>query len=35
LMWDNRCTLHTGTLFDDTKYQREMHRLWVRGDKPY
>jgi taurine dioxygenase len=34
-MWDNRCTLHTGTLFDDTKYIREMHRLWVRGDKPY
>ena len=35
LMWDNRCTLHTGTLFDDQKYIREMHRLWVRGDKPY
>jgi len=35
LMWDNRCTLHTGTLFDDTKYVREMHRLWVRGDKPF
>jgi taurine dioxygenase len=34
LMWDNRCTLHTGTLYDDTKYQREMHRLWVRGDAP-
>jgi taurine dioxygenase len=35
LMWDNRCTLHTGTLYDGTKYIREMHRLWVRGDKPY
>jgi len=35
LMWDNRCTLHTGTLFNDTKYIREMHRLWVRGDTPY
>ncbi|WP_293453471.1 TauD/TfdA family dioxygenase [Phenylobacterium sp.] len=35
MMWDNRCTLHTGTLYDDTKYIREMHRLWVRGDKPY
>jgi taurine dioxygenase len=34
LMWDNRCTLHTGTLYDDKKYEREMHRLWVRGDKP-
>lgn len=35
LMWDNRCTLHTGTLYDDTRYFREMHRLWVRGDKPF
>jgi taurine dioxygenase len=35
LMWDNRCTLHTGTLYDDTKYIREMHRLWVKGDKPF
>ena len=35
LMWDNRCTLHTGSGFDDQKYFRTMHRLWVRGDKPY
>jgi taurine dioxygenase len=35
LMWDNRCTLHTGTLYDDAKYVRVMHRLWVRGDRPY
>ena len=35
LVWDNRCTLHTGTLYDDTKYFRVMHRLWVKGDKPY
>jgi taurine dioxygenase len=35
LMWDNRCTLHTGTLYDDQKYFRVMHRLWVKGDKPY
>ena len=35
LMWDNRCTLHTGTLYDDTRYIREMHRLWVKGDRPY
>ncbi|MGI4879067.1 MAG: TauD/TfdA dioxygenase family protein [Janthinobacterium lividum] len=34
LVWDNRCTLHTGTLFDDTRYVREMHRLWVKGDTP-
>ncbi|MET0182699.1 MAG: TauD/TfdA family dioxygenase [Caulobacterales bacterium] len=35
LVWDNRCTLHTGTMFDDQKYIREMHRLWVRGDRPF
>jgi taurine dioxygenase len=35
LMWDNRCTLHTGTLYDDAKYFRVMHRLWVKGDKPF
>ncbi|GAA5233780.1 TauD/TfdA family dioxygenase [Verticiella sediminum] len=35
LVWDNRCTLHTGTLFDDTRYVREMHRLWVKGDRPF
>lgn len=34
LMWDNRCTLHTGTLYDDKKYERLMQRLWVKGDKP-
>jgi taurine dioxygenase len=34
LVWDNRCTLHTGTLYDDTKYDRLMHRLWAQGDKP-
>ncbi|MGH6987833.1 MAG: TauD/TfdA dioxygenase family protein [Caulobacteraceae bacterium] len=35
LMWDNRCTLHTGTLYDDKKYFRTMYRLWVAGDRPY
>jgi taurine dioxygenase len=35
LMWDNRCTLHTGTLYDDSQYFRVMHRLWVKGDRPY
>jgi taurine dioxygenase len=35
LVWDNRCTLHTGTLFDDQTYLREMHRMWVKGDRPY
>jgi taurine dioxygenase len=34
LMWDNRCTMHTGTLFEDTRYQRLIHRLMVKGDIP-
>lgn len=34
LVWDNRCTLHTGTLYDDKKYTRLMHRLWAKGEKP-
>ena len=35
LTWDNRCTLHTGTLFDDKKYTRYTQRMWVKGDKPF
>ena len=34
LIWDNRCTLHTGTRFDVTKYERHVHRTWVKGDRP-
>jgi taurine dioxygenase len=35
LMWDNRSTLHTGTLFEDTKYKRHIHRMMVKGDTPF
>jgi taurine dioxygenase len=35
LVWDNRCTLHTGTLYDDTRFTRTMHRLWAKGDRPH
>ena len=34
LIWDNRCTLHTGTPFDIAKYRRHVHRTWVKGGKP-
>jgi len=34
LIWDNRCTLHTGTKFDTTKYTRHVHRTWMKGDRP-
>jgi taurine dioxygenase len=34
LIWDNRCTLHTGTRFDVSRYERLVHRTWVTGDRP-
>lgn len=34
LIWDNRCTLHTGTRFDVERYHRLVHRTWVRGERP-
>jgi taurine dioxygenase len=35
LMWDNRSTFHTGTLFDDSKYKRLIYRMMVKGDTPF
>jgi len=29
VMWDNRCTLHRGTEFDDLRWQRDMQRATV------
>ena len=34
LLWDNRCTQHCATPFDDTKYRRLMHRTTLEGEKP-
>ncbi len=34
-MFDNRCTLHTGTPYDDKRHFRLMHRMWVKGDRPF
>ncbi len=34
LIWDNRCTLHSGTPFDLGKYSRLVYRTWVKGDRP-
>jgi taurine dioxygenase len=34
LVWDNRCTLHRATPYDKTKYDRLVHRTWVRGEAP-
>ncbi|HEX5814672.1 MAG TPA: TauD/TfdA family dioxygenase [Methylomirabilota bacterium] len=27
VIWDNRCTMHRATLFEDTKYRRELRRV--------
>jgi len=35
LVWDNRCTMHRATPYDDLKYRRVMHRTTVAGDRPY
>jgi alpha-ketoglutarate-dependent 2,4-dichlorophenoxyacetate dioxygenase len=29
VMWDNRCTLHRATPFDDTTHKRDMRRTTV------
>lgn len=29
VMWDNRCTLHRGTDYDDLRYVRDMRRVTV------
>lgn len=29
VMWDDRCTMHRGTEFDDLRYSRDMHRATV------
>ncbi len=35
LVWDNRCTLHRGTMFDMVNDVRHVHRTWVVGDVPF
>jgi len=34
VMWDNRCVLHRGRLWDSARHQRVMHRTTVAGDGP-
>ncbi len=31
VIWDNRCTMHRGTKFDDLTYRRDMRRTTVEG----
>ena len=32
VMWDNRCGLHRGRPWDESRYRRVMHRTTVAGD---
>jgi alpha-ketoglutarate-dependent taurine dioxygenase len=34
VMWDNRCMLHRGRPWNESKYRRVMHRTTVAGDGP-
>jgi alpha-ketoglutarate-dependent 2,4-dichlorophenoxyacetate dioxygenase len=33
VLWDNRCTMHRGTEFDDLRWRRDMQRA-TTSDKP-
>ena len=35
LVWDNRCTLHRATGFDEANEIRVMRRCTIIGDKPF
>ncbi len=35
LMWDNRCTMHCVEPYDAAKEKRAVHRVVVKGDKPF
>ena len=32
VVWDDRCTMHRGRRYDDTKYRRDMHRTTVSDE---
>lgn len=34
VMWDNRCMLHRGRPWDESRHRRVMHRTTVAGDGP-
>ena len=34
VIWDNRCTMHTATVYDFDNEPRLMHRTTIVGDKP-
>jgi taurine dioxygenase/putative 2-oxoglutarate oxygenase len=34
VLWDNRCTQHCATPFDEARYMRRMHRTTLEGEAP-
>ena len=34
VLWDNRCTQHCATPFDDATYRRHLHRTTIEGEVP-
>ena len=34
LLWDNRCTQHCATAWDDSKHTRRMQRTTLEGEVP-
>ena len=35
MVWDNRCTLHRATGFDEARHKRVMRRCTILGDRPF
>jgi alpha-ketoglutarate-dependent taurine dioxygenase len=35
MVWDNRCTLHRATGFDEGRLKRVMRRCTIVGDRPF
>lgn len=35
MVWDNRCTLHRATGFDEARYTRVMRRCTIIGDRSF
>ena len=35
ILWDNRCTMHRGSIFPDTNGRRLCYRVTLEGGKPY
>jgi taurine dioxygenase len=34
VIWNNLCTMHSATEFDDSRYDRVVYRVWVRPTTP-